>query len=572
MNYGAGGAQAARTSRSPCPPAGAKVTFTYVASTHVLTILGRPRPGTTATSSGTACATTRATRSTARPAARSPAGTPVTLRFRTFHDDVTPSRARIFDVERGGAADRADDAAPRAASRATRRRSRPRRATSGRSTPAERRRRTTSGTASSSPTAPTPTTTPTTRPRSTAASARRPTTPVDQSWALTVYVPGFTAPAWAQGRGHLPDLPRPLPQRPTRTTTRRRATSATTTRSSSSAGATLPEGYCRNYADADASCPWRFDAARRPGDREGPRGRDYYRRRPQGRRPAARLPRSRSASTRSTSTRSSTAARTTATTPQDYTQDRPVLRRRRRTSRTSSSTRRRAGSGSSSTASSTTCRRTARSSTATTTTRRSARASRRRLAVAQLVRRSPNADTCRAPRRRDYYDGWFGFDSIPVLHEVATRPSRSTSSPAPDSDREALARSRRRRLAARRLGRPVVPRRLLGGASAQVVKAADPDALTISETWQKDTTLLRMLRGDRLDTTMNYRLRDAVLGLLAPEHVRPEGLRRQRPRARGRREFASPARFDPRGLRRRGLLLADEPARQPRHRARSSGR
>src|SRR4029453_19354837 len=49
----------------------------------------------------------------------------------------------------------------------------------------------------------------------------------------------------------------------------------------------------------------------------------------------------------------------------------------------------------------------------------------------------------------------------------------------------------------------------------EVVKAAKPDALTVSETWQKDSTLLRMLRGDRLDTTMNYRLRDAVLALLA---------------------------------------------------------
>ena len=47
------------------------------------------------------------------------------------------------------------------------------------------------------------------------------------------------------------------------------------------------------------------------------------------------------------------------------------------------------------------------------------------------------------------------------------------------------------------------------------VKAAKPDALIISETWQKDSTLLRMLRGDRADTTMNYRLRDAVIGLLA---------------------------------------------------------
>ena len=56
-----------------------------------------------------------------------------------------------------------------------------------------------------------------------------------------------------------------------------------------------------------------------------------------------------------------------------------------------------------------------------------------------------------------------------------------------------------------------------------VVKATDPSALTISETWQKDTSLLRMLRGDRLDTTMNYRLRDAVLGYLSPNPFDPKG-------------------------------------------------
>jgi hypothetical protein len=49
-----------------------------------------------------------------------------------------------------------------------------------------------------------------------------------------------------------------------------------------------------------------------------------------------------------------------------------------------------------------------------------------------------------------------------------------------------------------------------------VVKATQPQALIIGELWQKDSTLLRFLRGDRADTTMNYRLRDAVLGLLAP--------------------------------------------------------
>jgi hypothetical protein len=49
-----------------------------------------------------------------------------------------------------------------------------------------------------------------------------------------------------------------------------------------------------------------------------------------------------------------------------------------------------------------------------------------------------------------------------------------------------------------------------------VVNGENPNAVIISETWQKDTTLLRMLRGDRADTTMNYRMRDAVLGFLSP--------------------------------------------------------
>ncbi len=47
--------------------------------------------------------------------------------------------------------------------------------------------------------------------------------------------------------------------------------------------------------------------------------------------------------------------------------------------------------------------------------------------------------------------------------------------------------------------------------------------MIISETWQKDSTLLRMLRGDRADTTMNYRLRDAVIGLLAPGNFDSKG-------------------------------------------------
>jgi len=47
----------------------------------------------------------------------------------------------------------------------------------------------------------------------------------------------------------------------------------------------------------------------------------------------------------------------------------------------------------------------------------------------------------------------------------------------------------------------------------QAVKAQNPDALLISETWPEDQARLRVL-GDEFDSTMNYRFRLAVLGFL----------------------------------------------------------
>ena len=177
------------------------------------------------------------------------------------------------------------------------------------------RARTTSGTGSSSPTAPTPTTTPTTPPRSTAASARRPTTRSTRAGRSCVYEPGFTAPAWAKDaviyqifpdrfrNGRSEQRPEDR-RRPLRRSGREAA-----------AGASYPEGYCRNYADARRNCPWRFDPTRRrqPERRAAARPR-LLGRRPQGRRPAARLPQGPRRQHASTSTRSSTPGRTTATT------------------------------------------------------------------------------------------------------------------------------------------------------------------------------------------------------------------------------------------------------------------
>ena len=119
------------------------------------------------------------------------------------------------------------------------------------------------------------------------------------------------------------------------------------------------------------------------------------------------------------------------------------------------------------------------------------------------------------------YDGWFGFDSIPVLNK---------SLPAVQSyfltgDKSVSRYWLNRGAAGWRMD-------VMGDASFPdgywetfrgVVKDTKSDALIISETWQKDSTLLRMLRGDRADTTMNYRLRDAVLGLLSPGDFDPKG-------------------------------------------------
>jgi glycosidase len=111
------------------------------------------------------------------------------------------------------------------------------------------------------------------------------------------------------------------------------------------------------------------------------------------------------------------------------------------------------------------------------------------------------------------YDGWFGFDSIPVLDK---------SNPAVQAyfltDPKSVSRYWLNQ------GASAWRMDVMGDASfpggywesfRQVVKETDPDALIIGELWQKDSTLLRFLRGGMADTTMNYRLRDAVLGLLA---------------------------------------------------------
>ena len=112
------------------------------------------------------------------------------------------------------------------------------------------------------------------------------------------------------------------------------------------------------------------------------------------------------------------------------------------------------------------------------------------------------------------YDGWFGFDSIPVINKSLPAVQQYFLTGSNSVSRYWL-----------KEGASAWRMDVMGDSSfpagywetfRNIVKGTKSDALIISETWQKDSTLLRMLRGDRADTTMNYRLRDAVIGLLTP--------------------------------------------------------
>ena len=119
------------------------------------------------------------------------------------------------------------------------------------------------------------------------------------------------------------------------------------------------------------------------------------------------------------------------------------------------------------------------------------------------------------------YDGWFGFDSIPVINKSMPAVQQYFLT----NDNSVTNYWLQQGSSGWRMD-------VMGDASFPngywetfrgEVKSTKPEAFIISETWQKDSTLLRMLRGDRADTTMNYRLRDAVLGLLSPQGFDSKG-------------------------------------------------
>jgi glycosidase len=112
------------------------------------------------------------------------------------------------------------------------------------------------------------------------------------------------------------------------------------------------------------------------------------------------------------------------------------------------------------------------------------------------------------------YSGWFGFDTIPVL--TKSLPAvQSYFLTGDDSVAKHWLRAGSDGWRLDVMGDPSFPPGYWE-TFRRVVKETDPDALIVGELWQKDSTLLGLLDGTAADSTMNYRLRDAVLGLLAP--------------------------------------------------------
>jgi glycosidase/fibronectin type 3 domain-containing protein len=523
LNYGAGGAQNGANIPFTVVP-GATVLFSWNAGTHVLTI--QVVTGGSAHDDNVEWDGVRHdSRSDVyrTPGGAVQAGTPVKLRLRTFHDDVTDVKLRVYDVNAAGQqllsmSIAADDVScyddtlaghtcdfwevtlPNGAANNLWYRFV---VTDGSDTDYYGDN----------------------TPALDGGGGATTDDVVDNSWALTVYQPGFTAPAWARRavlyqifpdrfrNGRKDNDPKtgdvryddPVLQLP---------------------WGTLPEGFCRNY-DSSASCPWRFDTTPPPGSpREQPRGRDYMGGDLKGVDQQLDYLQSLGVTAIYFNPIFDAGSNHSYDT-QDYTRVDPyfgalqdwenlVRHARDRGMRVIVD-----GVFNHMSSDSPFFDR-YHHYPPVGACESAASPNRNWFTFRPPAGSEPSPCAPSVPGGNDtYYAGWFGFDSIPVLTKTipAVQDYFLTGSGA---------------ITKLWLGRGASGWRLdVSGDPSfpagywesfrQVVKNADPQALTISETWQKDSTLLRMIRGDRLDTTMNYRFRDAVIGLLAPGNFDSKG-------------------------------------------------
>lgn len=120
------------------------------------------------------------------------------------------------------------------------------------------------------------------------------------------------------------------------------------------------------------------------------------------------------------------------------------------------------------------------------------------------------------------YAGWDGFDTIPVL-DKSNPAVQSYFLTAPDSVTRYWLNQGADGWRLDVMGDPSFPDSYWK-TFRQVVKQTDPDALIVGELWPKDSTTLKFLDGDRADSTMNYRDRDAILGFLTTHSFDGKGL------------------------------------------------
>ena len=350
---------------------------------------------------------------------------------------------------------------------------------------------------------------------------------VDQSWALMIYDPAFKAPSWVRNAVIYQIFPDRFNNGDTRNDPKTGDVRYDDPVLALPWG-TLPEGYCRNYADANTSCPWRFDTnppASSP-TKESPRGRDYF----GGDLRGVRQKLSYLASLGVTAIYFNPIFAAKSNHRYDtanYLQIDPALGNLDEFKQLVDD----------------------------------AKDHGIRIILDGVFNHmssdSPNFDryhhypqdgacesasspfrnwfTFRAPAGSEtatcaptapggtdtFYNGWFGFDSIPVLNK--TNPdvqSYFVTSPGSVTRYWLKAGASAWRMDV--MSDPSFPTGYWE-TFRTVVKQTKPDALIIGELWQKDSTLLRFLRGDRADTTMDYRMRDAVIGLLAPGAFDPKG-------------------------------------------------
>jgi glycosidase len=530
VNYGQGGVRDGANIPFSVPTDGAKVTFRYDAVSHVLTILaGHAEDGNVEWDG-----LWHDSRSTLyrAPGGAVPAGTPVKLRFRTFHDDVSSVKVRLFDVNANAQSIRPMERVARDVSCYQ--------AALGSETCDYWQLTLPNGTANNlwyrfvvSDGTDTDYYADNTAALDGGGGATT-DDPVDNSYALTVYEPGFTTPAWSHSAviyQIFPDRFRngnpgndPVPGAADKKRFAKDPRYAFPGGDPTVPGANpawdqivqlgwdeLPEGYCRNYAAG--ACPQRFPQP--SAAREGPRGRDYFGGDLKG--VTDKLDYLKQLGVTAIYFNPIfDAASNHGYDTQDYTRVDPYF------------------------------------GTLDHFQKLHQEADRRGIRlILDGVFNHMSSDSPRFDRYGHYadvgaceslsspfrdwfvftsadvpcgdgdYEGWFGFGSIPVLRKT-NAAVRNTFVDGSDN----IARLWLQRGAGGWRfdvsGDPSFPAGYWE-AFRSTVKQTFPGSLAISETWQKDTTLLRILRGDRLDTTMNYRLRDAVLGLLTPRSFDSKG-------------------------------------------------